>query len=122
MMPIYLLLLAFLVPVNIWAAITPHLHSELSMRILHLVSSAVLLPPLFGIWMRRGSLAVRPLALVFAVFLVVMLVVNLWISWMGMGVEKGWLDHLFLSLASASVIAFYFMLPDETQRVQGNMS
>ena len=40
----YLLLTSLLIPVNIWAAITPHLHSVVSMRILHGVSVLVLLP------------------------------------------------------------------------------
>jgi hypothetical protein len=30
----YLFVASLLIPVNLWAAITPHLHSDLSMRIL----------------------------------------------------------------------------------------
>ena len=43
-MIIYLILCSLLIPVNIWAAITPHLLSDLSMRILHGLSTVVLLP------------------------------------------------------------------------------
>ena len=43
-MIIYLILCSLLIPVNISAAITPHLHSDLSMRILHGLSTVVLLP------------------------------------------------------------------------------
>lgn len=121
-MPFYLVLAAFLVPINIWAAITPHLHSDATMRILHLVSSLVLFPPLFALWLDRGRLTLRSLAAVYAVFLVVMVVVNIWISWMGMGVEKGWLDHLLLSLAAASVVAFYLLLPDGESAASGKTS
>lgn len=112
-MPIYLLLAALLIPVNIWAAITPHLHSMTSMRVLHLVSSAVLVPPLVSLWSERSRLNPRILAVVYAVFLVVMLVVNLWITAMGMGVKYGWFDHLLLSLAAASLIAYYLAKPED---------
>lgn len=112
-MPIYLLIAALLVPINIWAAITPHLHSVVTMRVLHLVSSLVLVPPLVSLWLERARLNPRILAAVYAVFLVVMLVVNLWITAMGMGVNFGWLDHCLLSLAAASLIAFYLIKPED---------
>lgn len=112
-MPIYLLLAALLVPINIWAAITPHLHSVLSMRVLHLTSSLILVPPLLSLWLERGRLNPRLLAAIYAVFLVVMLVVNLWITAMGMGVQFGWLDHLLLSLAAASLVAYYLIKPED---------
>ena len=38
-MILYLIFCSLLIPANIWAAITPHLHSELSMRILHGVAT-----------------------------------------------------------------------------------
>ena len=40
----YLVLSSLLIPANLWAAITPHLHSDLSMRVLHGLSTLVLLP------------------------------------------------------------------------------
>ena len=46
-----------------------------------------------------------------AVFLLVMVVVNSWITVMGMGVRFGWLDHIFLAIACSSVIAYFFAEP-----------
>ena len=40
----YLIATSLLIPANLWAAITPHLHSEVSMRILHGLSTLALLP------------------------------------------------------------------------------
>ena len=40
----YLILISLLVPANLWASITPHLHSDLSMRLLHGVSTAQNIP------------------------------------------------------------------------------
>lgn len=111
----YLLLCAFMVPVNLWAALTPHLHSETSMRILHAVSTVVLIPVLIALWQSRRVI-IKALAAVYAVFMVVMVVVNTWITVMGMGVEMGWLDHIFLAIAAASVIPFYLVLPDVSGR------
>ena len=48
-MILYLILCSLLVPANIWAAITPHMHSDLSMRVLHGLSTLVLLPLLWGL-------------------------------------------------------------------------
>jgi len=116
----YLLAATLLIPINIWAAITPHLHSDISMRILHGASSLVLVPVLFSLWRLRRNLQLG-LAVVFAVFLVVMVVVNTWITINGMGVELGWLDHLFLSLAASSVVAFYFTSPNDSRlATEGN--
>ena len=104
----YLLLTSLLIPVNIWAAITPHLHSVVSMRILHGVSVLVLLPLLLSLW--RDRRVIQPLpAMVLAVFLTVMVVVNVSIAAQGMGVEFGWIDHLFLALAALSVEAYYLL-------------
>jgi len=111
----YLLLCAFMVPVNLWAAITPHLHSEIGMRILHALSTVVLLPVLLALWQSR-RLVIKVLASVYAVFLVVMVLVNAWITVMGIGVEMGWLDHIFLAVAAASVIPFYLVLPEASGR------
>ena len=114
-MILYLLFCAFMVPVNLWAAQTPHLHSDTSMRILHAVSTIVLIPVLISLWQLRRVI-IKPLAVFYAVFMVVMVVVNAWITAMGMDNEMGWLDHVFLSVAAASVIAFYLFFPDASGR------
>ena len=49
-------------------------------------------------------------SLVLAVFLLVMVVVNSWITVMGMGVRFGWLT-IFLAIACSSVIAYFFAEP-----------
>ena len=43
----FLVFCSLLIPVNLWAAITPHMHSDVSMRILHGVCTLVLLPLLW---------------------------------------------------------------------------
>ena len=45
----YLILCTLLITANGWAAITPHLHSDLSMRILHGRSTVALLPLLWNL-------------------------------------------------------------------------
>ena len=40
-----------------------------------------------------------------------MVVVNSWITVMGMGVRFGWLDHIFLAIACSSVITYFFAEP-----------
>ena len=106
-----LLLTSLLIPVNIWAAITPHLHSDFSMRILHGVCTVVLVPLLWALWRKRKFL--QPVfTLILAIFCVVMLTVNAWITAMGMGVEMGWLDHLFLALSEISVVTFFLLAPE----------
>ena len=113
-MIIYLILCTLLVPANLWATITPHLHSEVSMRLLHALSTAVLIPPLVSLWHQRHS--VRPLpALLFAPFSIVLVVVNTHISLMGMGVRFGWIDHLFLSVACLAVLIFYLLKGDDVE-------
>ena len=106
----YLVLCSLLIPVNLWAAITPHLHSDVSMRILHGASTLMLLPLLITLWNDRRQLQVIP-AIVMAVFAIVMVVVNSWITAMGMGVEFGWLDHVLLAVAEVSVVAFFLLEP-----------
>ena len=106
----YLVLCSLLIPVNAWAAITPHMHSDLSMRILHGTSTLVLLPLLWALWQQRRNLQGFA-AVLLAVFAVVMLVVNSWITAMGMGVDFGWLDHLMLCCTEAAVIAFFLLAP-----------
>ena len=112
----FLLACLFLVPGNIWAAITPHLHSLASMRALHLVSSIALVPAVISIWNRRSALKRNPLAYFLVAFLVILLVVNLWIAYAGMGVEMGWLDHWFLAVANLSIIAYFFGAPEPSSR------
>ena len=106
----YLVLCSLLIPVNLWAAITPHLHSDVSMRILHGASTLLLLPLLFTLWNDRRQLQAIP-TIVLGVFAVVMVVVNSWITAMGMGVEFGWLDHVLLAAAELSVVAFFLLEP-----------
>ena len=107
----YLILCTLLVPANLWATITPHLHSELSMRLLHALSTAMLIPPLVSLWRQRRSVQPLP-ALLFAPFLVVLVVVNTHIALMGMGMRFGWIDHLLLTIACLAVIAFYLLNGD----------
>ena len=112
----YLILCTLLVPANLWATITPHLHSELSMRLLHALSTAVLIPPLVSLWHQRRSVQPLP-ALLFAPFSIVLMVVNTQIALRGMGVRFGWIDHLFLTIACLAVIAFYLLTGDEAEAV-----
>ncbi|MDO6352339.1 hypothetical protein Q3Y53_07245 [Synechococcus sp. YX-04-1] len=107
----FLVFCSLLIPVNLWAAITPHMHSDVSMRILHGVCTVVLIPLLWMLWDQRRLLRTVP-ALVLAIFATVMLVVNSWITAMGMGVEFGWLDHLFLALSEVALTLFFLMAPD----------
>ena len=108
----FLVFCSLLIPVNIWAAITPHMHSEVSMRILHGLCTLVLIPLLWAIWNQRRSL--QPLlSMVLAIFAVVMVVVNGWITFMGMGVELGWLDHLFLALSEVALTVFFLVAPEQ---------
>jgi hypothetical protein len=104
----YLMICSLMIPVNLWAAITPHLHSELSMQILHGLSTLVLLPLLLSLWRDRRSIHAFS-ATVLAVFAVVLIVVNSTIALLGMGVEYGWLDHLFLALGALSVGVYYLL-------------
>ena len=112
----YLILISLLVPANLWASITPHLHTDLSMRLLHGVSTVVLLPPLVSMWRQRRQIQRLP-ALLLASFAVVLVVVNSKITAMGMGVEYGWVDHLFLAIACLAVLSFY-LISDEEDELQ----
>jgi hypothetical protein len=109
----YLVFCSLLIPVNLWAAITPHMHSDLSMRILHGISTVLLIPLLTTLWGDRQQLMKLP-AVVLAVFAVVLVVVNSWITAMGMGVEFGWLDHVLLAVSELSVVAFFLLEPQPT--------
>ena len=53
MMAYYLIFSSLLIPVNLWAAITPHLHSDLSMKLLHATSTLILLPLLANLLIQR---------------------------------------------------------------------
>ena len=110
-MIVFLIFCSFLIPLNLWAAITPHLHSDLAMRILHGVCTVVLVPLRLTLWRQRKFL--QPVfTLILAIFCVVMLTVNAWITAMGMGVEMGWLDHLFLALSEISIVTFFLIAPE----------
>ena len=110
-MIVFLIFCSFLIPLNLWAAITPHLHSEVSMRILHGVCTVILVPLLLALWRKRKLL--QPVfTLILALFCVVMVTVNIWITAMGMGIEMGWLDHLFLALSEISVVTFFLLAPE----------
>ena len=107
----FLVFCSLLIPVNLWAAITPHMHSDVSMRILHGVCTVVLIPLLWTLRDQRRLL--RPLAaMVLAIFAMVMVVANSWITAMGMGVDFGWLDHLFLALSELALIVFFLIAPE----------
>jgi len=112
-MILYLVFCSLLIPANAWAAITPHLHSDLSMRVLHGLSTLVLLPLLWTLWNDRNQLMRLP-SMVLMVFSVMMTLVNSWITAMGMGVQFGWLDHLLLVLAQISVLLFFLLEPQPT--------
>ena len=106
----YLIFSSFMIPINLWAAITPHLHSDLSMKILHAVSTLILLPLITCIWINRKKIN-QFLSLLLGIFLCVMISLNSWIAVMGMGVKNGWIDHLFLALAAFSVIVYFLLTP-----------
>ncbi len=110
MMIYYLVFCSLLIPVNLWAAITPHLHSDLSMQILHATSTLILLPLLVSLWTQRKRLN-HFISFILSTFLSVMVVINTWIAFMGMGVRNGWIDHLFLALAATSVEAYFLFMP-----------
>lgn len=104
----YLILVSLLVPANLWASVTPHLHNDLSMRMLHGISTLVLMPPLLSLWRQRQR--VQPLAaLMLASFSAVLIVVNTHIAAVGMGVRFGWIDHLLLAIACLAVLVFYLL-------------
>jgi hypothetical protein len=121
----YLLIAALFIPLNLWAAITPHLHSDHSMRVLHGVSVLLLLPGLVDLLgdLKGTRVAPRRMAqLVLAIFLITLTVINGWVVVAGMGVEMGWLNHLLLCLALLALIAFYLLRPEESsvwQRFRG---
>ena len=50
------------------------------------------------------------------VFGVMLVLVNSWITAMGMGVEFGWLDHVMLAVAYGSVMAFFLLKPEAAEQ------
>ena len=112
-----LIVVSQLVPSNLWAANTPHLHSDLSMRLLHGISTAVLLPPLWSLWQQRQRVQKLP-AVLLSSFAVVLVVVNCQITVKGMGVQYGWVDHLFLAMACVAVLGFYLLSEPEPEQQQ----
>ena len=116
----YLVFCSLLIPANLWAAITPHLHSDLSMRVLHGMSTLALLPLLLSLWQGRQLQSLLP-SVVLGVFGVMLVLVNSWITAMGMGVDFGWLDHVLLALAYGSVLVFFLLKPEaEEQESRAN--
>ena len=116
----YLVFCSLLIPANLWAAITPHLHSDLSMRVLHGMSTLALLPLLLSLWQGRQLQSLLP-SVVVGVFGVMLVLVNSWITAMGMGVDFGWLDHVLLALAYGSVLVFFLLKPEaEEQESRAN--
>ena len=114
-MILYQIFCSLLIPANIWAAITPHLHSELSMRILHGVATLVLMPLLWALWTQRSRL--QPVGtLVLAAYSTMLIVVNSLITVRGMAIELGWLDHLFLALSEVAVVVFFLVGPEESDQ------
>ena len=116
----YLVFCSLLIPANLWAAITPHLHSDLSMRVLHGMSTLALLPLLLSLWQGRQLQSLLP-SVVLGVFGVMLVLVNSWITAMGMGVDFGWLDHVLLAVAYGSVLVFFLLKPEaEEQESRAN--
>lgn len=116
-MALYLLIAALFIPLNLWAAITPHLHSDLSMRGLHGATVLLLLPGLVDLLSDLMGTRVAPrrvAQLVLSIFLITLAVINSWVVVAGMGVEMGWLNHLLLCLALVALIAFYLLRPQES--------
>lgn len=114
-MPFYLLITALFLPANLWAAVTPHLHNDLSMRLLHGASVMVLLPAWVDLLrdLQHTRHRLQNLCqLLLGLYLAILTVVNLWIFTAGMGVEMGWLNHLLLGLAMVCVITFYLLRPE----------
>jgi hypothetical protein len=53
---------------------------------------------------------------VLGVFGVMLVLVNSWITAMGMGVDFGWLDHVLLALAYGSVLVFFLLKPEAEEQ------
>ena len=101
---------ALLIPVNVFTAIVPHMHDFVAMRLLHLISSGVfaialgLLLSNCPITKGRCVPPVKLLAITYALFLLIMVVVNVNIARTGMGVDYGWLDHYLLAFGSIIIV------------------
>ena len=88
-----------------------HSNANTSLWIEDNSGTLVLLPLLWTLWTQRRLLWPLP-ALLLAIFTTVMVVVNSWITAMGMGVEFGWLDHLLLALSEVALTVFFLTAPD----------
>ena len=105
-MIVYLLLCSLLVPFNLWATVSPHLHSEWAMRLLHGSSALLLVPLLIALWNGRRKQHLFA-AIVLAIFAAMLIAVNSFITVAGMGVRHGWLDHVLLAVAEVSVVIVF---------------
>ena len=110
-MIIYLVICSLLIPLNLWAAITPHLHTDLLMRILHSFSTLILLPLMTRVWMHRQKLSKYPVILL-EIYSIHLILVNGWITIKGVGVGISWLDHLMLAIAELTVPIFFLLEPN----------
>ena len=45
-----------------------------------------------------------------------LVLVNSWITAMGMGVDFGWLDHVLLAVAYGSVLVFFLLKPEAEEQ------
>ena len=96
-----------LISLNLLAALFSHAHSDASMRILHGYSSSGLIPGLLTcglsvrLALRDRYRAKLGLAVIWLLINSVLLAVNTWIAFQGMGIPKGNLFHLALAAAIA---------------------
>lgn len=96
-----------LISLNLLAALFSHAHSDASMRILHGYSSIGLIPGLLTcglsvrLALRDRYLAKLGLAVIWLLINSVLLAVNTWIAFQGMGIPKGNLFHFALAAAIA---------------------
>lgn len=96
-----------LISLNLLAALFSHAHSDASMRILHGYSSIGLIPGLLtcalavGLMLNHRQLAKFTLAVIWLLINGILLFVNTWIAFQGMGIPNGNLFHLALAAALA---------------------
>ena len=96
-----------LISLNLLAALFSHAHSDASMRILHGYSSIGLIPGLLtcglavGLMLKDRQHAKFALAVIWFLINGLLLVVNTWIAFQGMGIPNGNLFHLALAAAIA---------------------
>ena len=96
-----------LISLNLLAALFSHAHSDASMRILHGYSSIGLIPGLlscglaFRLVLRDRHFPKLVIAAIWFLINGVLLAVNTWIAFQGMGIPKGNVFHLALAAAIA---------------------